>query len=82
MYSLDGSIKYNQGSGFPQSEETFLRVILTEIWTDFLLKPDKWIFKFHCNEMEACCSLPHIKTYEARLGQNSVTEAFLPRARL
>lgn len=32
------------------SKETF-NVILTEIWTDFLLKPNKWIFKFHSNEM-------------------------------
>lgn len=50
MYFLDESIKYDQGSGFLQSEETF-GVILTETWTDFLLKPNQWIFKFHCNEM-------------------------------
>lgn len=50
MYVLDESIKYDQGSGVPHSEETF-GVILIEIWTDFLSKPNKWIFKFHCSEM-------------------------------
>lgn len=49
MYFLDESIKYDQGSVFFQSEETF-SVILTEMWTDFLLKPNKWIFKFHSSE--------------------------------
>jgi hypothetical protein len=56
------------------SEEAF-SVTLTEIWTDFLLKPNKWIFKFHSNEMPGRRHQPaaafhtlSIETHDARLG--------------
>lgn len=87
MYFLNESIKYDQGNGVPQSEETF-SVILTEIWTDFLSKPNKWIFKFHCNEMPGEGSQPAAAFHTLSIRQMmqgygiAVTEAPLPCARL